>query len=135
MKKAHILRLDGVQLRLRLTVAGQRTLRERFEQDILQLILEAALDAERMAALLDAALNWPGSGNEIRSGEELFDRLVDEGWCGQEAFGGLAFDIAAASGLLTEEQVRQLKESMAQAVDHAFQGLEEEADDDPFPAA
>ncbi len=134
MKKAHILRLDGLQLRLRLTVAGQRALRERFEEDILQLILEAALDAERMAALLDAALNWSGSDNEIRSGEELFDRLVDEGWSGQEAFGGLAFDIAAASGLLTAEQVRQLKESMAQAVEGAFQGLEEDGES-PFPAA
>jgi hypothetical protein len=101
----------------------------------LQLILESAGDADKMAALLEAALNWPGSENSIRSGEELYDRLVDEGWSGQEQFGGLAFDIAAVSGLISAEQARQLKEGVAQAVENAFQLLDEEAGDegDPFP--
>jgi hypothetical protein len=60
---------------------------------------------------------------------------VDEGWSGQEQFGGLAFDIAAVSGLISAEQARQLKGSVAQAVENAFQLLDEEAGDegDPFP--
>jgi hypothetical protein len=101
----------------------------------LQIILESAADAEKMAALLEAALNWSGSENTIRSGEELYDRLVDEGWSGQAQFGGLAFDIAAASGLVSPEQARQLKQSVAQAVEEAFQMLEEDGEDgnDPFP--
>jgi hypothetical protein len=61
MKRAYILHLDGEQVRLRLTVAGQRSLRERFGEDSLQIILESAADAEKMAALLEAALNWSGS--------------------------------------------------------------------------
>lgn len=135
MKRAYILHLDGEQVRLRLTVAGQRSLRERFGEDSLQIILESAADAEKMAALLEAALNWSGSENTIRSGEELYDRLVDEGWSGQAQFGGLAFDIAAASGLVSPEQARQLKQSVAQAVEEAFQMLEEDGEDgdDPFP--
>jgi hypothetical protein len=135
MKRAYILHLDGEQVRLRLTVAGQRSLRERFGEDSLQIILESAADAEKMAALLEAALNWSGSENTIRSGEELYDRLVDEGWSGQAQFGGLAFDIAAASGLVSPEQARQLKQAVAQAVEEAFQMLEEDGEDgdDPFP--
>ena len=135
MKRAHILRLDGEQVRLRLTVAGQRSLREQFGEDSLQLILESAGDADKMASLLEAALNWPGNENSIRSGEELYDRLVDEGWSGQEQFGGLAFDIAAVSGLISAQQARQLKEGVSQAVENAFQLLDEEAGDeaDPFP--
>ncbi len=35
--------------------------------------------------------------------------LVDEGWQGQDAFAGLAFDLGRASGLLTEAQTQQLK--------------------------
>lgn len=135
MKRAYILHLDGEQVRLRLTVAGQRSLRERFGEDSLQIILESAADAEKMAALLEAALNWSGSENTIRSGEELYDRLVDEGWSGQAQFGGLAFDIAAASGLVSPEQAQQLKQAVAQAVEEAFQMLEEDGEDgdDPFP--
>ena len=135
VKRAYTLHLDGEMLRLRLTVAGQRSLRERFGEDTLQIVLESAADAEKMAALLEAALNWSGSENSLRSGEALYDRLVDEGWSGQEQFGGLAFDIAAASGLISEEQARQLKESMAQAVEDAFRLLDEdgEDEDDPFP--
>jgi hypothetical protein len=135
MKRAYILHLDGEQVRLRLTVAGQRSLRERFGEDSLQIILESAADAEKMAALLEAALNWSGSENTIRSGEELYDRLVDEGWSGQAQFGGLAFDIAAASGLVSPEQARQLTQVVAQAVEEAFQMLEEDGEDgdDPFP--
>lgn len=136
MKRAYILHLDGVQLRLRLTVGAQRSLREQFNEDSLQLVLESAADAVKMSALLEAALNYPGSENAIRSGEELWERLVDEGWSGQEQFGGLAFDIAAASGLLSQEQARQLKESMAQAVEQAFRLLDREEEDDeedPFP--
>jgi hypothetical protein len=98
-------------------------------------VLSAAGDGERMAALLEAALNWAGNHNEIQDGEELYDLLVDNGWSGQVEFGGLAFDIAAQSGLISREQAEQLKGSIAQAVEDAFQGLEQpekEEKNDPF---
>lgn len=130
MKRSYTLKLDGEQVQLRLTVAGQRTLRKKYQEDTLQTVLEAAADGEKMAAVLDAALNWAGNDNPIRDGEELYDRLVDEGWSGQTRFGGLAFDIAAESGLISPEQAEQLKASMEQAVEQAFQLLNEENDGD-----
>lgn len=138
-KRFYALNLDGQKLCLRLTVAGQRTLRERFQEETLQTVLGAAGDSERMAALLDAALNWPGSGNQVTDGEVLYDLLVDQGWNGQVQFGGLAFDIAAQSGLISAEQAEQLKASIAQAVEDAFRlldgGTEEqtEADTEAHP--
>jgi hypothetical protein len=136
-KRCYPLRLDGQTVQLRLTVAGQRMLRERYQEDVLQTVLSAAGDGERMAALLEAALNWAGNHNEIQDGEELYDLLVDNGWSGQVDFGGLAFDIAAQSGLISKEQAEQLKNSIAQAVEDAFQGLEQpekEEKNDPFGA-
>ncbi len=127
-KKCYALTVDGKKVRLRLTVAGQRLLRERYEQDIMQTVLDAASDGEKLAALLEAALNWKDSGNPILDGEELYDLLVDEGWSGQERFGGLALDIAGASGLFSAGQVERMKASIAQAVEEAFQSLEEAAD-------
>ncbi|MCD8190551.1 MAG: hypothetical protein LUD78_10090 [Clostridiales bacterium] len=142
MKRTYTLRLDGQKLRLRLTVAGQRTLREKFGEEPLQIILSAATDGERMAALLEEALNWRGNDNGITDGEALYDLLVDEGWSGQARFGALAFDIAAQSGLVSQQQAEQLKRSVAQAVEQAFQLLEDgeeapeekETEERPFPA-
>lgn len=124
-KRYYPLNLDGEQVQLRLTVAGQRALREEFQEEAMQTVLSAAGDCDRMAALLHAALNWKGNGNAIQDGGELYDRLVDEGWGGQAQFGGLAFDIAAASGLISQAQAVQLKTSLEQAVEDIFRQLEE----------
>ena len=58
-----------------------------------------------------------------RDGAALYDALVDEGWQGQDAFAGLAFDLGRASGLLTEAQTQQLKGAVASAYGAAFAGL------------
>lgn len=134
MKRFYTLRLDGCTLALRLTVAGQRTLRERFGEEPLQIMLSAVTDGEKLAAVLDAALNWKGNDNSIRDGEALYDLLVDQGWSGQQQLGGLAFDIAAASGLISEQQAERLKGSIAQAVEEAFSLLEEEPEERPMKA-
>lgn len=131
MSKRHFkLMLDGERYCLRLTAAGQRELKERFHEEVLQTVFEAASDSEKMSALLEAALNWKGNENPIRDGGELYDRLVDEGWSGQVRFGGLAFDIAAASGLLDEKHAEKLKKSVEEAVNGVFDQLEEAADDE-----
>ena len=49
---------------------------------------------------------------------------MDEGWRGQQAFAGLVFDLGEASGLLTQDQVRELKCSVERAFAQAFEGLE-----------
>lgn len=139
----YLLRLEGQEYRLRLTLRGQRQLKDRFGEETLETVLLAAGDAERMCALLGEALSWPESGNPVTDGETFYDLLVDGGYRGQERFGALAFDIAVASGLMTEEQARQLKESLRTALRQVYTRLEQgeltggqdEADQEapPFP--
>ena len=124
MKKSFKLRVGGQDYRLRLTLGGQKRLKERFAEETLQTVLSAAGDGECMAALLGEALDWEGSGNPITDGEAFYDLLVDCGYAGQAAFGGLAFDIAACSGLISEGQARMLKKTLAEAVDRAYQQAE-----------
>ena len=138
-RKCYILRGEGAEYRLRLTVGGQRNLRARFGEDTLQTVFLAAGDSERMCALLTEALNWSESGNSLTDGEQLYDLLVDWGWRGQERFGALAFDLAAASGLLTEEQAGQLKQTLRNAMEEAFAHMGGQGTGDgeerPFPEA
>ena len=119
-RKYHTLRLGDDQYRLRLTIRGQNNLRERFQEDTIQTVLGAATDSRRMVALLEEALNWEGNENPVTDGERFYDLLVDQGYCGQIQFSGLAFDIAACSGLVTAEQAKTLKESVAKAVTDAY---------------
>lgn len=123
-RKFHSLRLGDTQYRLRLTIRGQKNLAQRFQEDTLQTVLTAPADSQRMAALLEEALNWEEGGNPVTDGEAFYDLLVDQGYCGQVQFSGLAFDIAVASGLMTEEQAGQLKTSVAQAVADVFAHLD-----------
>ena len=103
-RKYHTLRLGDSQYRLRLTIRGQNNLRERFQEDTIQTVLGAATDSRRMVALLEEALNWEGNENPVTDGERFYDLLVDQGYCGQIQFSGLAFDIAACSGQLAGEK-------------------------------
>ena len=123
MKTYFSLRAGEAEYRLRLTMAGQRALREKWGEDILTFLLSAAADGDRLCDLLGGALRWPGNENALQDGAALYDALVDEGWQGQDAFAGLAFDLGRASGLLTEAQTQQLKGAVASAYGAAFAGL------------
>lgn len=121
MKRSYLpLVVEGTEYGLRLTIAGQRRLRERWQEEILQFLLSAATEPEKLCDLLTQALSWPGSGNPLTDGGELYDRLVDAGWRGQERFAALTFDLGEASGLLTREQADQLTQAVARALDAAF---------------
>lgn len=123
MKSCLPLRVGGAEYRLRLTMAGQRALREKWGEDILTFLLAAAADGERLCDLLTQALSWPGNDNGLSDGPALYDLLVDEGGRGQEAFARLAFDLGEASGLLTAGQVQELKDAVERAFRQAFEGL------------
>lgn len=134
MKRTYQITVGGETYQLRLTLGGQRALRQQFDEEALQTVLEAAVDGERMAAVLQQALNWEGNHNAITSGEELYDRLVDCGWAGQADFGELAFQIAAESGLISREQAKKLKESVLNTVNAAFDALDQKQEPlGPFP--
>ena len=128
-RKYHTLRLGDDQYRLRLTIRGQNNLRERFQEDTIQTVLGAATDSRRMVA----ALNWEGHENAVTDGERFYDLLVDQGYCGQIQFSGLAFDIAACSGLVTAEQAKTLKESVAKAVTDAYADIREGKEAEEVP--
>lgn len=133
-KRTYDVKANGELYRLRLTLGGQRALRRQFHEETLETVLGAAVDGERMAAVLQQALNWDGNDNRITDGETLYDLLVDCGWSGQEAFGELAFEIAAESGLISREQAEQLKAAVKENVARAFDSLngeESEAADRP----
>ncbi len=126
MKSYLPLKAGGLECKLRLTMAGQRTLREKWGEDILTFLLAAATDGARLCDLLTQALGWPGEENEnpVTDGCALYDLLVDEGWRGQGAFAALAFELGEASGVLTPEQARTLKDTVERAFEAAFAGLE-----------
>ena len=132
-RKYHTLRLGDDQYRLRLTIRGQNNLRERFKEDTIQTVRGAATDSRRMVALLEEALNWEGNENPMTDGERFYDLLVDQGYCGQIQFSGLAFDIAACSGLVTAEQAKTLKESVAKAVTDAYADIREGKEAEEVP--
>lgn len=139
MKKCLTIKLDNETYRLRLTLGGQKRLKQRFGEEITQTVLSALGDGETMAALLGEALNWEDSGNKITDGEEFYDLLVDNGYAGQEGFGGLALDLAAVSGLFSEKQAKTLKKSLTKSVEAAFAKLDgqnepaQEAQETPRP--
>jgi hypothetical protein len=110
--------------RLRLTMAGQRKLHERWQEDTLTFLFNAAEDGDRLCDLLTQALSWPGNENPLTDGAAFYDLLVDEGWRGQAAFAGLVFDLAEYSGLLTHQQAQQLHTALNDAFTSAFSALE-----------
>ena len=124
-KRYYSLRLGDTEYRLRLTMAGQRALKERWGEDILSFLFSAAIDAEKCCDLLGQCLSWPDSGNPVTDGEALYDLLVDEGWQGQETFAALVFALGAESGLLRQEQARQLTDTVKNVYRQAFEALEE----------
>ena len=69
----------------------------------------------------------------MTDGERFYDLLVDQGYCGQIQFSGLAFDIAACSGLVTAEQAKTLKESVAKAVTDAYADIREGKEAEEVP--
>ena len=123
-KRYYPLVLGEEEYRLRLTMAGQRALKERYGEDILPFLFSAATDGEKFCALLGQCLSWPGNDNPTTDGESLYDRMVDEGWQGQEAFAELIFQLAVTSGLLRQEQAQQLNAAVQKAFLTVFEELE-----------
>ena len=122
-KRYHPLTVGEHQVKLRLTMAGQRRLKQQWGEDILPFLLEAVVDTEKLCSLLSQCLDWPDSGNAVTDGEGLYDLLVDFGWQGQSRFAALVFDIARVSGLLTTDQADKLNQAVCAGFAAAFEGL------------
>lgn len=117
-RKSYKLNLNGEEFKLRLTMAGQKALLERFpDQAILAIIMAAADDLEYMEALLTEALNWEGNDNKCHSGEELYDALVDAGHAGTKDFMEVVLNIAKNAGVLDQNNRDRLGRVTGKAID------------------
>ena len=124
------LELGDVTVKLRLTLKGQKALREKYPEDsVLSTIMDAVDDPEAMDLVLTQALSFEGSGNKIRSGEALYDLLVDNGYEGQEDFMGLMMDIAKNAGLVTQDDRDKLGRVVSKQIRNAMNRLESALDE------
>lgn len=102
------LKIDGknITARFRLTLGGQRALKEKYDSEMLNLIFQAIDNAEIMADIFGEALSYRGNENEITDGEEMYDILVDNGIAGVGDFAEILFGIATKSGLVSESDAQ-----------------------------
>jgi len=119
---------------LRLTVAAQLRLKNRFKEDALDVILSASSDPERLLAVLDEALHFNDNPNGDMTGEALYDALVDSGVSGMDAFSNILFQLANVSGLLSDMQAEKLSAGIEKMLNAAFDGVEKSAESADKPS-
>lgn len=102
------LKIDGknITAKFRITLGGQRALKEKYDGEVLNLIFQAIDNAEIMADVFTEALNYRGNENQITDGEEMYDLLVDNGCAGVGDFAEILFGIAAKSGIVSESDAQ-----------------------------
>ena len=142
MNESHIvtrtydLQLNGGKtVHLRLTVAAQLRLKNKFNEDALDAILSASSDPERLLAVLDEALHFNDDPNGDLTGEALYDALVDSGVSGMDAFSNILFKLAHVSGLLSDTQAEKLSSGIGKMLNAAFDGMEQTAESEEQPAS
>ena len=115
---------DATELNFRLTLGGQQALKKKYKESALSTLFSAVDDGEVLAVVMTEALSYKGNTNPITDGVEVYDLLVDEGYAGAEGFTEIAMNIAAASGLISQEQAEQViakaKGAMDKALDEIF---------------
>lgn len=116
-RQCYKLNLNGEEYKLRLTMAGQKALLEHNPgENILAIIMGAADDLDGLEDLLTQALNWEGNTNKIHSGEELYDALVDAGYCGTGDFMKVALNIAKNAGIINQASRDRLERIVGKAL-------------------
>lgn len=99
---------------LRLTLGAQINLKKKYGEDTRSTLFSAASDDEKLIDIVTEALNWNGNTNEIKSGEELIERMIDSGDFGIIARQNLVVEIGAASGIFSDKE----KTAMLKRVDN-----------------
>lgn len=124
-RQCYKLNLNGVDYKLRLTLAGQKALKERDpETPILAILLGALDDPEDMDFVLSTALNWDGNENKIRSGEALYDEMVDAGYRGNEKFLEVVLGIAHNAGLLSDDERNKVRHATLRMLREGMENLD-----------
>lgn len=130
-RRCYKLKVGKEEFNLRLTLAGQKSLMEKNPDiPVLAIIMSAADDPTDMENLLTEALNWDGNENTVHDGAELYDLMVDNGFCGAKRFAEVALGIAHNAGLLNEDERKKVERVVNHQLNRAFDNL---AGDDDLP--
>lgn len=132
-RRSYKLNLNGVDYKLRITLASQKNYREHSpETPVLAAMMAALDDPLEMEFLLTQALNWDGNENKIHSGADLYDEIVDAGYAGNEDFLKIILGIAHNAGLISEEERKKVERStlklLREGIDSMFDGAELQQD-------
>ena len=117
---------EMIKVHLRLTCGGQRSLKEKFEEDTLSTLMGGINEIEKTVAVFDTALNYKDNDNVITDGEELYDLLVERGVANLNADGiaKVLTDIAVASGIIKKDQANSLLKSVKDTYDNVFDEID-----------
>lgn len=88
------------------------------------IIMEAIDDPVAMGDLLTEALTWEGNPNKLRSGEDLYDLMVEDGYSGTEDFLDVVLGIAHKAGLLSEADCARVARSTKRMLRKGMEGLD-----------
>ena len=118
-------REEKVKVHLRLTCGGQLKLKDKYEDSIITVILDAMDDIEKCIDVLETALNHRDNDNVITDGAELYDMLVDNDYSGAAEFGKVLLDVAVASGIIRKDQANSLLNTISRTYEEAFKNIDE----------
>ena len=113
-----------ITVSLRLTTAGQISLKKRWNENTISTLFGAIDDVEKFADILNTSLNFPGNTNVVKKGDELADLLADNDLLGIANKQKLLTAIGRASGILSAEE----QERMDKNADKMFDGLSEDSE-------
>lgn len=121
---------ERIEVELRLTVGGQLALKKKYNENAMSTILEASDDIEKCVSVFNEALKFKDNHNQIQSGEELYDLLVDNGYKDYNDFSDLLLSIGVESGLITQDKKDKLFNTVLGNYDKAFDEIFEVSDEE-----
>ena len=97
---------EEITVDLRLTIMGQKNLQKKYKDNsaVASTIFTAVADPGKIVDVFGEALNFNGNKNTVKSGAELYDLLVDNGYEGADSFMEVLAGIAHESGIINEKQ-------------------------------
>ena len=128
-RRCYELKLGKKTYKLRLTLHGQKELKQTDpEAPMLAIIMGAVDDPEAMDNLLTQALSWDGNENSTHSGEDLYDEMVDSGMAGSEDMLKVVMGIAGNAGLLSDAEMKKVERVVRRQIEAGMEMLEQEAE-------
>lgn len=99
---------EDITVDLRLTIMGQKNLIKKHKEAdsgaVASIIFAAVADPDKIVDVFQEALTFKGNENSVKSGAELYDLLVDNGYEGADMFMEVLAGIARESGIINEKQ-------------------------------